>query len=104
MTKRQKSIIMDIEFKLGIVYETPEAGLASFATASRFIAKHIDELRKYNRSINFDPPPTGKQDRYINVIEKELHVKFMGTTITEASEFIAMNYKNYQLVKRGVYI
>ena len=101
MTKKQKSVIMAIEFKLGITYETPSAGPT---LASRFIAKHIEKLREYNSRINFEVPPTGKQLRYIKVIEDELNVDFKGSKLKEACEFIRIHHGNYQLNKRQIYV
>jgi hypothetical protein len=101
MTKKQKSLIMDMEFKLGAIYKTPLAGPT---LASRFIARHIEALREYNTVTNFQVPPTGKQDRYIRVIEQELDVCFTGTTLKEACEFIGIHVGDFKLTKTQIYI
>jgi len=97
ITKKQKQIIIAIEVKLGIIYKTPNEGRT---VASRFIAKHIEALREYNRANNLDAPPTGKQDRCIKAIEKEFDVVFEGRTLFEANDFI----KEFQLIRHGIYI
>ena len=100
ITRRQRSIITDIEYKLGVFYETPLAGPT---LASKFISKHIEALREHNNRTGFEPPPTGKQMRYIEAIEKECNVSFNGTLLREASEFIRKHRPDFQLTKTDIY-
>ena len=99
MTTRQLSIVVDIGRKLGIEYE----GNDGSSVVERFIAKHIDELREYNKAHKIPRKPTGKQMKYISRIEKELDVEFTGVTFDNAWDFIA-DYCNEALMhKDGIY-
>jgi hypothetical protein len=100
MTNKQKSVIIDIELKLGIVYETPKAGPDA---AGKFIGKHIETLRQYNMKTDFKAPPTGKQLRYIKDIEKQLNVSFPGKTLKEACKFIQLYHIEYKLYVKNIY-
>jgi hypothetical protein len=90
ISKRQKPVIEDIEKKLGIKYE----GQDSHTHAERFITKHISALRKYNQEHKIPAFMSRKQFLYIQAIEKDGRVKFIGKTAAEASDFIE-KYKYY---------
>ena len=100
MTNKQKSVIIALELKLVIVYETPKAGPDA---AGKFIGKHIETLRQYNMKTDFEVPPTGKQLRYIKNIEKQLDVSFPGNTLKEACNFIQLYHKEYKLYRHNIY-
>jgi hypothetical protein len=100
MTKRQRSVVLDIEGKLGIPYEGNDGN----THASRFIAKHIESLREFNKTMGNVILATGKQMRYINHIEKELDVKYEGNTFNQAWEFISKYGALSKLRGRGILI
>ena len=100
MTKKQRSVVLDIEGKLGIPYE----GNDGSTHASRFIAKHIESLREFNKTMGNAILATGKQMRYIKYIEEELDVKYEGKTFDDAWEFISKYGALSKLRKGGILI
>lgn len=99
MTKRQRGIIEDIESKLGYIFD----GNDSPTGAHRFIEKHIDELRVFNKKSNYIYKPSGRQLRYIKLIEKELDITFDGSTLKDAWEWLQENIPLFKLQRKGIY-
>ncbi len=101
MTIRQLGVIADIGRKLGIVFYGSDSD--SVSVADRFISKHINELRKYNKKHNLPKRPTGKQMKHILRIEKELDIVFDGMTYDDAWGFISEYYNESRMHKDGIY-
>jgi hypothetical protein len=84
MSKGQKKFIKLIEENLKVKYSGPD----NVVVASNFIEKYARQHRQYCRDNNIDSPITIKQRVYIHDIEEVLNIKFKGTTLDEASDFI----------------
>ena len=94
ITKMQKSVIEDIESKLGIYFSG-----SNRTHASKFIHKNIKALRKFGKKAGRIPTPTGRQLRYIKKVEKQDGLKFEGWTFEDASEFIG----EHKLSQEGIF-
>lgn len=60
----------------------------SSRTDAAFAKRYEEDLQWYNRFLFGKSMPTEKQLNTIKQIEKRTGIPFMGTTITEASEYI----------------
>jgi hypothetical protein len=95
-TKLQRKYVKDIEDNLGITFN----GRPTRVDADKFIkensqANYEAKISKGKKQF----PPTGKQLRYIEDIEKSLDIKFRGRTIKSAAKFIKQYKDEYETVK-----
>ena len=95
---------MDIQLKLGVTFKPMRGSHGGRREAATFIARYMPALKEYNENNHIEPPPTGKQVRYIRAIEDELDVCFRGETLVEASEFIGFHAEAFKISKKEINI
>ncbi len=98
MTKRQRGVVNAIESKLGYPFDRNDSPTGG----DRFIKQHIEELRTFNKKSNYIYKPSGRQLRYIKLIEKELDITFDGSTLKDAWEWLQENIPLFKLQKKGI--
>lgn len=82
VSPKMKKAIKSIELGLGIKYH----GGKDFDLASKFISENIDAYSKVDMRDKLKP--SAKMKKGIDFCEKILGVKFQGSTMKEASEFL----------------
>jgi hypothetical protein len=95
MTKLQRKYIEDIEKNLDVVFDYPNTRKG----ADLFIKKYKDENTRYKLENKKQFPPSGKQKRLIEDIEKSLDIKFKGRTVKTAAKFIKDNIIEFKAVQ-----
>ncbi len=98
MSKAQKDFIKLIEQNLNVKYK----GGNSVISAASFLDKYANKNREYCKANDITTPTTVKQWVYIKDIEGVLDIKFAGTTLDEASEFIQEYVSEYHAVRRSI--